>query len=821
MSETPTTTSIKTRFLILSDTHAFDPALNPHNDAPYRPPFSKADVLLHCGDLTMVGLLEEYECALSMLESIDADLKLVIAGNHDISLDEQYYARKGRFMQSKRFDADMPQRARDMWTGERARKAGVTYLDEGTHSFVLTNGASLRVYASPYQPEFCDFAFPYNREEDRFNEAHQCSPGATPIAENPVPDWQESGGVDVVMTHGPPKGVLDMVPRTRERVGCDHLMRALRRCKPRLHCFGHIHEGWGAQKVEWVAGEELDVKTSADHVKEQRPIKVDRQRMEDEHAVHVDISASGDELRYGRETLMVNASIMSVSIDLAKVLLTALPASLRQLAATNIPAVSSILWSEFLDNNKPDWFTALPPNIQSYLIVQYGPSSAWPTSAPTSSSSLASTTVDSSTTAESTTVGTSTSTSAAAASSTSEPDSPPESNSGLSEGAKIGIGLGVPLGVIALLAVILPLCIACRKKKNKKPSGYEPPPSPGFMPHGAFQEKSTSYQEYRRPLNRAQSWDQDDDWMQPVAADRPQQTTNANIPSTAHPSTIVGPPLVHTHSSTRARGRRTSHNSLHSVAEVTEPDEEHPSHNTHGRSLRRSSIPLQPQVLPPTPIDTSVRRKPLPTTQQLPGPPQQPSSPVSPVTDRGSFGHFSLLRPAVLQQDHSNSNSNSSSSGVGATLSSPEDSRRSSENTVPTEPGSPISPSHHEHSLSDPFFTTTAQPADSYHHRASDPFTNSHEYVEDYGPEYQHGYSNSSSYGNGGYVDVDDGLYGGHRSLDQYPVVPEKSERRNSKGALKGGMTEWPLKDWPLKGLGSMGRGRRERSPQWDRVYEA
>lgn len=103
----------------------------------------------------MIGLLDEYERTLDMLESIDADLKLVIAGNHDISLDETYYVRKGAYMQGKRHDPDMPRKAREMWTGPRAQKAGVTYLDEGTHSFVLENGARLGVYASPYQPEFC------------------------------------------------------------------------------------------------------------------------------------------------------------------------------------------------------------------------------------------------------------------------------------------------------------------------------------------------------------------------------------------------------------------------------------------------------------------------------------------------------------------------------------------------------------------------------------------------------------------------------------------------------------------------------------------
>ncbi|KAJ4985375.1 hypothetical protein SVAN01_09130 [Stagonosporopsis vannaccii] len=479
------------------------------------------------------------------------------------------------------------------------------------------------------------------------------------------------------------------------------------------------------------------------------------------------------------------------AIELAKVLLTALPGSLRQIAATNIPQVSSILWREFLDDNKPDWFTALPSNIQSYLIVQYGPSTAWPTSTPTSSSSSTSTTVDSSTI-----------TPTPAASATSEPESPSESSSGLSQGAKIGIGLGVPLGVLALLAVIVPFCIACRKNKPKKSSGYEPPSSPGFMPHGAFQEKSTSYQEYRRPLNRNQSWEQDDElWMQPVADDSPhrQQHNAANMPM-GKSTNVVGPPLVHTHSSNRARGKRTSHSSLHAVAEVTEPDEEHATYAANNHAPRRSSMPSCPSDLPPIPTNASIRRKPLSTGSVI-SPVESPA--VSPVAERGSYGHFSLLRPAVLQQDYSGS----SSSGLAATLSSPEDSRRSSANTAPTEPDaqSPIASPPPQQKTANPFTTTQNDYIDN---RFSNPFTNDHAYIEDYGPEYS-----------SGYVDVNDGHYGGHRSLDAYPTVPEKSDRRASKAAL-GGMTEWPLKEWPLKNLGSMGRGRRERSPQWDRVYE-
>ena len=78
---------ITTRFLIISDTHSASPEQNiGKDDIAFRPPLPEADVLLHCGDLTMLGHLHEYEKTLNMLENIDADLKLVIAGNHDISL---------------------------------------------------------------------------------------------------------------------------------------------------------------------------------------------------------------------------------------------------------------------------------------------------------------------------------------------------------------------------------------------------------------------------------------------------------------------------------------------------------------------------------------------------------------------------------------------------------------------------------------------------------------------------------------------------------------------------------------------------------------
>jgi hypothetical protein len=52
------------------------------------------------------------------------------------------------------------------------------------------------------------------------------------------------------MTHGPPKGILDLT-RSEDEAGCENLFTAIAHAQEQLHCFGHIHEGWGAEFVTW------------------------------------------------------------------------------------------------------------------------------------------------------------------------------------------------------------------------------------------------------------------------------------------------------------------------------------------------------------------------------------------------------------------------------------------------------------------------------------------------------------------------------------------------------------------------------------------
>ena len=85
----------RTRFCLISDTHTTGPNPPQHTSTPYRYPLPKADVRLHSGDITRIGRQAEHKEMLSMLADADAELKIVIAGNHDITHDEAYYNKVG------------------------------------------------------------------------------------------------------------------------------------------------------------------------------------------------------------------------------------------------------------------------------------------------------------------------------------------------------------------------------------------------------------------------------------------------------------------------------------------------------------------------------------------------------------------------------------------------------------------------------------------------------------------------------------------------------------------------------------------------------
>lgn len=95
------TSQIKTRLLILSDTHGhslFDPETAPAEAQQYafHEPLPSADVAIHCGDLTLMSHVKEYKTTFDVMRSIDAPLKLVIPGNHDCSMDVDFWEKDVR-----------------------------------------------------------------------------------------------------------------------------------------------------------------------------------------------------------------------------------------------------------------------------------------------------------------------------------------------------------------------------------------------------------------------------------------------------------------------------------------------------------------------------------------------------------------------------------------------------------------------------------------------------------------------------------------------------------------------------------------------------
>jgi len=172
------------RIVSISDTHL------KHKKVDMPP----GDVLVLAGDW-----LEDDEERLSgvnrWLGNQPYKHKVVIAGNHDFPLERQ------------------PELAKQL--------TNCNYLIDQS---VTVDG--VKFYGSPWQPWFYDWAFNLDKA------------GLKRVwAKIPI-------DTDVLVTHGPPKAILDMTSRGAY-AGCDELVTRLKDVRPKVHIFGHIHEGYG------------------------------------------------------------------------------------------------------------------------------------------------------------------------------------------------------------------------------------------------------------------------------------------------------------------------------------------------------------------------------------------------------------------------------------------------------------------------------------------------------------------------------------------------------------------------------------------------
>jgi predicted phosphohydrolase len=162
------------------------------------------DILVHAGDVTRRGSLDDVEDFDRWLGTLPHRHKVVICGNHDFCFQE---------------------RAAEA----RARITNAVYLED---SGCEVEGLSF--YGSPWQPWFGGWAFNLPRGEEL----------AKVWAKIPE-------RVDVLVTHGPPEGILDRTNRG-DSAGCRDLLNRVYEVRPRLHVFGHIHEAAGRTDIDGI-----------------------------------------------------------------------------------------------------------------------------------------------------------------------------------------------------------------------------------------------------------------------------------------------------------------------------------------------------------------------------------------------------------------------------------------------------------------------------------------------------------------------------------------------------------------------------------------
>lgn len=205
----------------ISDLHGFYPKLE------------GGDLLIVAGDLTANNTVPAWKIFFNWLESQTYRKKLYIAGNHDNFL------------------------AQSIPTSESIEMGlipthNAEYLcDSGTEF------ENLKIWGSPWtktfegiNPNCTAFTFDTEKQLDE--------------KWNLIPN-----DIDILVTHSPPFGIFDVVtaPIAKSVGSCTLREQVMRRIKPKLHLFGHIHESGGR-----ILDAGMTKFVNASHVNEHQPM---------------------------------------------------------------------------------------------------------------------------------------------------------------------------------------------------------------------------------------------------------------------------------------------------------------------------------------------------------------------------------------------------------------------------------------------------------------------------------------------------------------------------------------------------------------------
>jgi len=193
------------RICFISDTHTW------HGNIV----IPQADILVHCGDNTIYGEIWEMKNFIEWFGNQKPKHKIFINGNHEVMV-----AKLGNYTKQMVNDFN------------KYNFTNVCYLEDEAIEI-----EGVKFYGSPWTPEF----FPENW-------AYQLYPDKAELLWGAIPEE-----TDVLITHGPPCGVLDAVRPfgryDRTNAGCPELMKRVKELKPKVHAFGHIHHEYGYRKL--------------------------------------------------------------------------------------------------------------------------------------------------------------------------------------------------------------------------------------------------------------------------------------------------------------------------------------------------------------------------------------------------------------------------------------------------------------------------------------------------------------------------------------------------------------------------------------------
>lgn len=182
------------QLVIISDTH---------NNRLQKLP--DGDVLVHAGDLTALGRHGETQKQLDHLAKFHSQFKhiVLVAGNHDF----------------------LAQKENPLFT-QMCQDRGITYLEDSG-----INLGGFYFYGTPWTPTFYNWAF-MESEADLVRRFRW------------IPE-----DTDVLITHGPPRYILDQ-NGYGEHCGSMALLERVKQVKPKVHVFGHIHDSHGTLEYD-------------------------------------------------------------------------------------------------------------------------------------------------------------------------------------------------------------------------------------------------------------------------------------------------------------------------------------------------------------------------------------------------------------------------------------------------------------------------------------------------------------------------------------------------------------------------------------------